>query len=120
MERPSFQTLHRGDVYWADLNNICTGNTSIYHKIRPVVIMSNEKCNQYSPILTVIPISSRIHKATHIPTQVRMKLLNKDRVCCTSQPISLPRNQLLEYMDTLTNEDMSKIEDGLRIQLQLA
>ena len=120
MERPSFRPLHRGDVYWANLNNICAESTSIYHKIRPVVIMSNEKCNRFSPVLTVIPISSQIHKATHIPTQIRMKLLNKDRVCCTSQPISLPRNQLLNYMDTLSADDLAKIEDGLRIQLQLA
>ena len=120
MERPSFRPLHRGDVYWANLNNICAESTSIYHKIRPVVIMSNEKCNQYSPILTVIPISTQIAKAPKLPTKIRMTLLNKTCVCCTEQPLSLPRNQLLEYMDTLSHEDMVKIEGGLRVQLQLA
>ena len=36
--------------------------TSLQSGIRPVVVVSNNKANTYSPVVTVVPFTSRVYK----------------------------------------------------------
>ncbi len=60
--------IERGDILIADLGRI--PDTSIQSGIRPVVVISNDKANTYSPVLTVVPVTSKIHKKRYLPTHV--------------------------------------------------
>lgn len=51
--------IKRGDIIIADLGQ---HETSIQSGIRPCVVMSNNMANKHSPVITVVPLTSKIHK----------------------------------------------------------
>ena len=44
-------TIRRGDILWADLGMFPT--TSVQGGVRPVIVVSNNKANTYSSVITV-------------------------------------------------------------------
>jgi mRNA-degrading endonuclease toxin of MazEF toxin-antitoxin module len=50
----------RGDIYFVDFGKSI--DTRKQSGIRPVVVVSNNKANQHSPIITVVPLTSKIQK----------------------------------------------------------
>ena len=59
-------TIRRGDILWADLGMFPT--TSVQGGVRPVIVVSNNKANTYSSVITVVPLTSRIYKKRYLPT----------------------------------------------------
>lgn len=59
--------IKRGDIIIADLGQ---HETSIQSGIRPCVVMSNDMANKHSPVITVVPLTSKIHKKEYLPTHV--------------------------------------------------
>lgn len=57
----------RGDIYRVNLG--VTEGSSIQGGHRPVVVISNNKNNTFSNVVTVIPLTSKIKKTT-LPTHV--------------------------------------------------
>ena len=57
----------RGDIYKVNLGN--NEGSSIQGGCRPVVVVSNNKNNTFSNVVTVIPLTSKIKKTT-LPTHV--------------------------------------------------
>lgn len=57
----------RGDIYIVDLK-VYEGS-SIQGGLRPVVVLSNDKNNAHSTVVTIIPLTSKI-KRTFLPTHV--------------------------------------------------
>ena len=47
------------DILWADLGML---TTSVQGGVRPVIVVSNNKANTYSSVITVVPLTSRIYK----------------------------------------------------------
>lgn len=78
--------MKRGEVYWLDVKSyvkhVNAGN-------RPVLIVSNDKCNQNSPVVTVVPLTSENKKS--MPTHVITYLGNiRNTILCGT---SCPRMQ---------------------------
>lgn len=59
-----------GDIYMADLPDDEKG--SLQSGIRPVVVVSNDKANQYSPVITILPMTSNLAKR-RLPTHVTIE-----------------------------------------------
>lgn len=58
----------RGDIHFVDFGkNI---DTSKQYGIRPIVIISNNKANDHSSVITVVPLTSRINKKRFLPNHV--------------------------------------------------
>lgn len=57
----------RGDIYKVNLG--ISEGSSIQGGYRPVVVISNDKNNEHSNVITVIPLTSKIKK-TFLPTHV--------------------------------------------------
>ena len=112
--------IHRGDVFYVNLGS--DDGTSRQHGLRPVVIVSNEACNKYSSIITILGISSKMTKAK-IPTHVFLSKtrngLPMDSICLCEQPISIPKKELREYVTTISSGDMERISSALKVQLSL-
>ena len=60
--------VRRGDLLYADLGVQYQG--SIQGGMRPVVAVSNNKANQHSSVITVVPLSGKIEKRQSLPTHV--------------------------------------------------
>lgn len=50
----------RGDIYYVDFGQNIESNKQC--GTRPAVIVSNNRANEHSPVITVVPLTSRIYK----------------------------------------------------------
>ena len=55
--------IKRGDIFLADLGEYIG---SVQRGERPVLVVQNNKGNKYSPTVTVIPITTKIHKSKEL------------------------------------------------------
>lgn len=100
--------MKRGDVYYVDF-----GNNQDSHKqsgLRPAVVVSNNKANANSPIVTVVPLSARVWKRRYLPTHVYIP----KRV---GTGLTRPSLALAEQVETLDKrcfgEKLGEIEDDV-------
>ena len=52
--------MKRFEVWQANLP--CRDNSSIQQGCRPIIIVSNDHANQHSPVVTVVPLTSKAKK----------------------------------------------------------
>lgn len=111
----------RGDIYNVDFGNDIS--TSKQCGIRPAVVVSNNKANRHSPVITVVPLTSRIKKKRFLPTHVFVPYsvesgLNSSSIALAEQIESLDKNCLLEKKGTIkSNLVMEKITKAIQIQI---
>lgn len=112
--------IKRGEIWWAELPEP-KGSSPGYR--RPVLIIQSDDFNR-SRIATVIGvvITSNITLA-QAPGNVflpgNITGLFKDFVGNISQIITLDKSFLTEYVGTLSNKYLKKIEDGLSLIMSL-
>ena len=58
----------RGDIYFVDFGRDTESNLQC--GIRPALVVSNNRANENSPVITVIPLTARTYKRPHFPTHV--------------------------------------------------
>ena len=112
-------TVHRGQVFYAELKN---DGTSRQSGIRPIIICSNEQANRFSSIISCVSLTSSKTKnplPTHIHISASESGLKLDSIALCEQPLSISKSDLKEYVCTLNEECMQKVSQGLRIQLAL-
>lgn len=63
--------IKRGDILIVDLKQ--KSGTSLQAGIRPAIVISNNKANTYSTVITVVPLTSKIYKKRYMPTHVFIK-----------------------------------------------
>lgn len=62
--------IKRGEIYWADID--CK-TSHVNNGCRPVLIVSNDKCNEFSPIVHCVPLTTKKKRfiPTHVITEIR-------------------------------------------------
>ena len=101
-------TIRRGDILWADLGMFPT--TSVQGGVRPVIVVSNNKANTYSSVITVVPLTSRIYKKRYLPTHVfiskyDMTGIRKGSLALAEQVMSISTKCIIEGTESSTNSD---------------
>lgn len=108
--------VRRGDIYMADISNV-----SDESKIRPVLIVQNDKGNAHSTSFIAAVITSR--KKKDLPTHVCMRSvggLRKESTVLCEHLVTLSKEMLREYVGTIVNTDYEpKINKALQVSLQL-
>lgn len=116
--------IRRGEIYLANLSNNL-GSVQAGSK-RPVLVLSNDIGNAVSPIIIVVPLTTKIEKKRDLPTHVTIRkddysALRYDSVIMVEQIITIDKKQLLG--DTpffrLQEKDMKRIEQATKISLGL-
>ena len=64
--------LNRGDIVIANLESVSKGSIQKY--TRPYIIISNNKANQYSPVVTAVAMSTKTWKKKYLPRQTASSL----------------------------------------------
>lgn len=112
--------IKRGQIWIANLN-ILKNKNSIQQGIRPIVIVSNEKCNIHSSVITVVPLTTK-NKNSYLPTHVTIPKylgLKSKSVALTEQIMSLDVQQLIKPVGQCSDDIMDKIENALLIQIDI-
>lgn len=106
----------KGDIYYADLSPVLHSEQG---GIRPVLVVQNNYGNKYSPTIIVCAITSQINKAK-LPTHIRLEkeqfeFLKKDSVIMTEQIRTIDRKRLRDYVGSIDDFTMMKVENALNI-----
>lgn len=109
-----------GDIFWAQLGEDMDDG-SLQTGFRPVLIVSNDKANQYSPVVTIVPITSKIWKKS-LPTHVFITGcgLRQGSTILVEQITSLNKSRLDEYVGNIRKTAVEAfVKKAIAIQLNL-
>ena len=102
----------RGEVYWCEFNY---GVGSEQVGKRPVVIVSNDKNNEFSNTLTVVPLTSAFKKK--LPTHALVRVTGTTNVALAEQIFTVDKERICNFINRCTDEEMAWIEKCVKIQL---
>jgi len=112
--------MRRGDVYDARLS---PAEGSEQAGTRPVVIVSRNVINRFSPVVVIVPFTNAANVKRDYPSDVRVPKgeggLSLESVALTGQVRAIAKTRLLRYRGTLPPETMRRIDQALRITLDL-
>ena len=104
--------IKRGNVFIADLDP--TVGSEQYGR-RPVVILSNDLNNKYSPTILVAPLT-KILKKTKLPTHIMIRknyFLKYDSLILLEQIRTIDKSRLVSYKGKVDSRTLEKINNGL-------
>ena len=90
---------------------------------RPVLVISNNTGNRYSPTIIIAPITSRTHTKAKLPTHTEVKdcdKLDKDSIILLEQIRTIDKQRLKQYMGMMPDSIMARVDKALVISLSLA
>ena len=107
--------IRRGSVWWWNCPD--HSREHIQEGTRPVVIVSNDACNQVSGVVAVVPFTTRVKRP--YPQQVPVVFDEGVSIALTDQLTSIPISELHRYICDLRDFQMDQIDTALAIQLGL-
>jgi len=115
MPKKESKTIQRGEVYWVNLPT--EKDKKELQGQHPAVVISNNEQNKFSPLITILPLTSQIDKI--YPFQVLSNLKDKKGVILVDQIRTIDRTRLGDKIDELSTETLDKIEKALHLTLAL-
>lgn len=105
--------VKRGDVFFVDLGiNGVDVKGSEQDGERPCIVVGNDYGNKYSPVIQVVPTTTKQKKP--MPTHVNVKLLKDSTVLC-EHIRSIDVGRIREKIGIkISNEKMKEIDSALR------
>ena len=108
------QTIKRGDIWWYRYDGAYSSEQS---GVRPCVIVSNDKANEHSPIITAVPLTTAYKK--RLPIHAVIKSSGETSIALCEQIYSISKERLTYKLGTCTDDEMRWIDKCLEIQLGL-
>lgn len=101
--------------------NICfynfSGTGSVQRGRRPCVVVSNERANLYSNVITILPITSKIKNP--LPTHTNIMLMSESTIL--AEQITTVEKEKLQITNlSASKEKLNDINHCLEIQLELS
>ena len=100
----------RGEIYWADLDP--TIGTEI-QKTRPALIVSNDDANEFSNLVMIAPITSKIKRV--FPFEVKIPLKGKNSKILLNQCRAIDKFRLSGKIGEVDIRTMEAVENAIRI-----
>ncbi len=111
--------MKRGDVYYADLRPVIGSEQG---GVRPVLIIQNDMGNKHSPTVICAAITSKLTK-NNLPTHIKLACedyeMVKDSVILLEQLRTIDKKRLKDKVCHLDERIMCKVNEALKISLQL-
>lgn len=119
--------LQRGNIVIANLESVSSGSIQKFR--RPYLIISNNKANKYSPVVTGIAMSSKTWKKKYLPTHCevpvdKVQILDEefnliDSMVLCEQIVSIDaENQIEKVVGMITDKKLlNKITECVKIQI---
>ena len=112
-------TIKRGFIYLAALDPVVGKEIA---KTRPVVVISNDKNNEFSGTVTVLPLTSKNLRKIY-PFEVYLRKgtgnLPKNSKVKADQIRTLDKSRLVKLIGGLGKKELEAIEKAIKIHLEL-
>ena len=109
--------FQRGDIYFIRLGS---GTGSEQSGTRPAVILQNDVGNAYSPTLIVATLTSKTEKKAAQPTHCLVEPEKLEpSIVQAEQIFTIDKSRIQNFAGHLTPEEMSRVDDAVKISLAL-
>ena len=108
-----------GEIYMAKLGTDDEG--SLQSGIRPVLVVSNDMANKYSPVITIVPLTTKTDKKklpTHVP--ISNCGLPRPSIVLAEQITALNQSRLIRKIGSIRMTVYEKnVKEAMKIQLAM-
>lgn len=117
--------ITQGDIVQVYLSAKNSSGKCVQEGTRPMVIISNNVCNNVSPVVTALPCTSSIVKINkNMPTHVIIDELEgtgltKKTVVMAEQITSIDKRDIVEFLGTIPQKYLNSVKKAARVQLAL-
>jgi mRNA interferase MazF len=106
--------VKRGEVWWVNLGPASGGEI---RKKRPAIVVSNDASNKFLNRVQVIPLTS--HTGRIYPNEAIVLFEGKESKAMADQLATVSKERLFSRAGTISREDMLKIIEAIKIQLDI-
>lgn len=103
----------RGEIYFV---NEVRADHSTEHIVRPFIIVSNDKNNEFSDTLLCVPLTTNAHHA-YLPTQARIMCGKNVSYAKCEHITTVPKKNVAGYVGKANKFEMLYIDKCLQISL---
>ncbi len=106
--------IKRGEIYWAEIDS---KTLHINKGRRPVLVVSNDKCNEFSPVVHCVPLTTA--KKKFLPTHVAIEINGIYNTVLCEQIVPINSNELKEFdfIKKISNSKMDAVCVAMMKQL---
>jgi len=112
--------IQRGEVYWVNLPLFDKSEKENIRELQgrhPGLVISNDEQNKFSPLITILPLTSQVDKI--YPFQVFSEIKGKSGVILVDQIRTIDKKRFDGKLGEIDMEMMEQIERALHMTLAL-
>jgi len=106
--------VKRREIWWVNFDPSIGGEIK---KKRPVVIVSNDASNKCLNRVQVVPLTSKTDRL--YPSEALVVFEGKESKAMADQLATVSKLRLFKRAGILSQEDMFKVEEAIKIQLDI-
>lgn len=112
------ENIKKGDVFLVNLDPVKGAEQK---GTRPVVVIQNDIGNEFSPVIIIAAITSKVKKLFDIYVKVSPPEggLDRESVVLLNQIRTLDKTRIIKKSGSFSNEVIKKINHALKISLDL-
>lgn len=116
----SLDLVKKGDILLVDFGSEIKGSEQ--GGVRPAIVVQNDIGNKYSTTTIVVPVTSKAGRKMPTHYKIEENSYNgvvKDSLIMCEQIKTIEESRIIHKMDSLSKEDLKKVNACLRISLNL-
>ena len=106
--------MKRREVWWVNFDPSIGGEIK---KKRPAVIVSNDAANKFLNRVQVVPLTSRTDRV--YPSEAVVLFEGKESKAMADQLATVSKARLFRKAGILSQDDMRRVEEAIKVQLDI-